>query len=117
MVLKSDESAFIVRAQLHSSALPTANTNLITDIAGPSTTTSGAVKFVIYMAVSIATGVINLKRTRGGTTVTEQLTTGNTAANLGYTFEIFVDQGETINIQYSATTGTVNKLFVIEKQL
>ena len=110
-----NESLFTVRAQIHNAALPGANTNLITDIAGPSTTSAGLVMFRIYACTSIA-GDLNLKRTRGGVTTTEKLFT--LVPNVPQNFDnVAVDQAETINLQLSTTTGTMIKLFVIEKSV
>ena len=93
--------------------LPGANTNLITDIAGPSTTSAGLVMFRIYACTSIA-GDLNLKRTRGGVTTTEKsfILVPNVPQNFD---NVAVDQAETINLQLSTTTGTMISLFVIEK--
>lgn len=90
MPITSTESPFSVRAQLHNSALPAANTDLITAV-GPTVTTIGAVKFQIYACCSIA-GNLNLRRTRSATTVSEQLAA--LTANQAFQTEIFVDQGE-----------------------
>jgi hypothetical protein len=112
MSITGIQSAFTVRAQLHNSALPAANTNLISDITGPSTVGQGAVKFVIYACSTIA-GALNLRRTRSAVTVTE--TIGTLVANTALTAEVYVDQGETINLQTVATGGTMLKLMVVEK--
>jgi hypothetical protein len=118
MVLTSSESAYLVRAQIHNSALPSANSNLITNIDGPSSTTTGAVRFQVYWSVSVTTGNFVLKRTRSAATSTELIGANPTTANQIINFDnIIVDQGETINFQCTVTTGTINKLFVIEKQL
>jgi hypothetical protein len=100
-------TGFNVRAQLHNSALPAANTNLISDVS-PTGTASGATQFRIYAHVSIA-GDLNLKRTRSAVTNTERLASFTTTSPAA-TVDILVDQGETINLQFSATAGTVHKL-------
>lgn len=107
-----------LRAQLHNSALPAANTNLITDITASAfypNSDQGPYFLSIYASVSIVGNLI-LRRTRAGVTVSEQLAalTANQITNIP---AIPVDQGETINLQFSATTGTINKLVVLEKVL
>ena len=86
-------SAFTVRAQLHNSTLPAANTNLISDITGPSTAGVGAVKYVIYACSSVIGNYI-LRRTRSAVIVSEQLNQTATVAGAVYTFKVLVDQGE-----------------------
>jgi hypothetical protein len=96
MPITSTESPHTVRTQLHNSALPAANTDLITAI-GPTTTAIGVVNFKIYAFISIAGNLI-LRRSRSAVTVSEQLA-AVTAAQLVNIDNIPVDQGETINVR------------------
>lgn len=69
--------------------------------------------FRIYVALSVV-GIVTVRRTLGGVTVSEQLNSGNpVSANSAYGFDILVDVGETINLQTSVAT-TILKCNVVE---
>ena len=107
-----DSSGLTVRSQLHNSTLPAANTDLLGAAVGPTAATSGAVNFKVYVCCSIAGNLI-LRRTRSAVTVSEQIA-ALTANVVSIIDNIPVDQGETINLQLSTTTGTMLKLMLIE---
>ena len=61
-----------------------------------------------------ASGVLSVRRTKDGVTVSEQLNAGSAlVANAAYLFDIIVDEGETINLRYSVN-ATCLKLSVVE---
>lgn len=67
----------------------------------------------IYASFS-ASGILSVIRTVNGVSVTEQLNNGAAlAANSAYGFEISIDYGETINLQYSVS-ATALKVAVYE---
>ena len=69
--------------------------------------------FRIY-ACFAASGVLTVRRTKDGVTVSEQLNSGTAlTANAAYLFDIIVDEGETINLRYSVN-ATCLKLSVVE---
>ncbi|MCW3989134.1 MAG: hypothetical protein NWE88_03560 [Candidatus Bathyarchaeota archaeon] len=88
----------------------TANTDIFSADLEPS---SSATTFRIYACMNTA-GVLTVRRTRGGTTVSEDLNAGaNLVANSAYMFEILVEELETINLQYDVN-ATVISLKVFE---
>jgi len=88
----------------------TANTNIFTTDLTP---TYKPCIFRIYCCFS-ASGVLTVRRTYVGVTVSENLNSGTTlVANASYMFDIVVDEDETINIQYSVS-ATCIKLSVVE---
>jgi len=69
--------------------------------------------FRIY-ACFAAAGILIIRRTRGGVTISENLNAGaSLVADAGYMFDIIVDDGDTINLQYSVAT-TAKKVSVVE---
>ena len=88
-----------------------ANTNIFASDLSP---TNSPTTFRIYATFS-ASGVLSVVRTRAGTSVTEQLNSGNALnANAAYIFDIIVESGESINLQYSvAATALVLKVVEI----
>jgi hypothetical protein len=94
----------IAKAALFNTALPAAEANwLASDI----TPTNSPSYFRIYACVSV-TGVLRVVRTQGATTVTENLNGGNSlTAGASYLFDIPVRSGDSINLRYSVTTGTI----------
>jgi len=80
----------------------TANTNIFSSDLTPSlATTSNPVYFRIFACFN-ASGVLSVVKTKGATTVTMQLNGGNAlVANALYAFDIAVESGESINLQYS----------------
>jgi hypothetical protein len=88
----------------------TANTNIFSTDLSP---TRSPVLFRIYATFDTA-GVLSVVRTRGTVSVVEQLNSGNNLnANCAYIFDIVVEEGETINFQYSAN-ATCLVLKIIE---
>jgi hypothetical protein len=88
----------------------TANTNVFSSDLSP---TSTPTTFRIYVCFS-ASGVLTVKRTRAGVTISEQLNGGSPlSANAAYAFDIPVESGESINLQYSVDAVAL-KLTVIE---
>jgi len=88
----------------------TANTNIAPTDLSPTYTPS---IFRVYCCFS-ASGVLTVRRTRGGVTVSEQLNGGAAlTANAAYMFDVLVDSGETVNLQYSVG-ATALKLSVME---
>jgi hypothetical protein len=85
-----------------------ANTNIF---ASDLTPTNSPTAFRIYACFSAA-GVLSVVRTKAGTTVREQMNAGNALnANAAYVFDIVVESGESINLQYSvAATALVLKV-------
>jgi len=88
----------------------TANTNIFDSDLSPTYTPC---IFRIYCCFN-ASGVLTVRRTKAEVTVSQQLNAGATlVANAGYLFDIIVDSGETINLQYSVN-ATCLKLSVVE---
>jgi len=85
-----------------------------TDIFGSNLTpTNSPTTFRIYVCFDAA-GVLTVRRTSGGTTVSEQLNSGTTlTANAAYIFDVPVESGESINLQYSVN-ATALKIMVLE---
>ncbi len=68
----------------------------------------------IYVNVSIA-GTIRIARTVDNNTITENLNSGsNLIANASYMFTSEWRNGDTINIRYSTTSGTIKILRIDE---
>jgi len=88
----------------------TANTNIFASDLSPTNTPT---TFRIYACFD-ASGVLTVRRTKNATTVSEQLNAGTAlTANVAYIFDIIVEAGETINLQYSVN-ATALKLAVLE---
>jgi hypothetical protein len=88
-----------------------AGTNIFASDLSP---TNSPTVFRIYATFN-ASGVLSVVRTKAGTSVTEQLNSGNALnANAAYIFDIIVESGESINLQYSvAATALVLKVVEI----
>jgi hypothetical protein len=101
----------IAKAALFNTALPAAEANWLgSDI----TPTNSPSYLRIYACVSVA-GILRVARTIGGTTLTENLNSGNNlVAGAAYMFTVPWRSGDSINIRYSVTTGTINRLLVDE---
>lgn len=68
----------------------------------------------IYCTFDTA-GVLSLRRKFLATTVTEKLNSGNNlSSNSAYMFEVFVDSGESVNLQYSATATALSLKIISE---
>ena len=90
----------------------TADTDIFSDDFTPAVTPT---TFRIYATFDVA-GVLSIRRTKSGVTVTEQLNAGVTlAANAAYIFDIFVEYDESINIRYSVDANCI-VLKVLEVQ-
>ena len=88
----------------------TANTNILSQNIAP---TRSPVLFRIYATFN-ASGVLSVVRKQGTVSVVEQLNGGNPLnANAAHIFDIIVEQGETINLQYSVS-ATCLVLKVVE---
>jgi hypothetical protein len=87
-----------------------ANTNIFASDLSP---TNSPTVFRIYATFNVS-GVLSVIRTKAGNSVTEQLNSGNALnANAAYIFDIIVESGESINLQYSVN-ATALVLKVIE---
>ncbi|GAI76734.1 unnamed protein product, partial [marine sediment metagenome] len=61
------------------------------------------------------TGILRVARTVEGVTVTEDLNSGaDLVAGAAYIFDVPWRTGDSINIKYSVTTGTINRLLIDE---
>jgi hypothetical protein len=90
----------------------TANTNIFAQDLSPSNPPTA---FRIYACLS-SSGILTVRRTKAGTTISEQLNSGlSLNGNCAYIFDIMVDQGETINLWYSVN-ATALKISVYEIQ-
>jgi hypothetical protein len=90
--------------------LVTANTNIFASDLSP---TNNPTTFRIYACFDTS-GILTVRRTKAGITVSEQLNDGSAlVANGAYMFDIIVESGETINFQYSVD-ATVIVFKVIE---
>jgi len=91
----------------------TANTDIFSSDIIPLTVPS---YLRIYVTFDTA-GVLTLKRTNSGTTISENLvgegTGGSLVENVPYIFDIITDDEETYNLQYSVN-ATLLKLIVLE---
>jgi hypothetical protein len=101
----------IAKAALFNTALPAAESNwLASDI----TPTNSPSYLRIYVCVSVA-GVLRVARTVSATTITENLNSGNSlVADAAYMFDVAWRSGDSINIRYSVTTGTITILRIEE---
>jgi hypothetical protein len=80
----------------------TANTNIFSSDLTPSFATTNNPSYFRIFACFNASGVLSVVKTKGTTTVTMQLNSGNALnANALYAFDIAVESGESINLQYS----------------
>jgi hypothetical protein len=77
------------------------------------TPTNSPTIFRIYACFD-ASGVLSVQRTKGAVTVSERLNGGVAlSANAAYLFDILVESGESINLQYSVA-ATALSLKVVE---
>jgi hypothetical protein len=80
----------------------TADTNIFSSNLTPSLATTTNPSYFRIFACFDASGVLSVVKTRGTVTVTMQLNSGNALnANCLYAFDIIVESGESINLQYS----------------
>ena len=81
-----------------------ANTNIFSSNLTPS---HSPTLLRIYVCFN-ASGVLTVRRTRGGTTVSEILNAGNNLnANCAYMFDVIVESGDSINLQYSVAATAI----------
>jgi len=100
----------INRVNVVNAALPAANTDILTAISPM--LDPGVLR--IYVCMSIA-GVLAVNRTYGGSGRLELLNSGVAlVAGAAYMFTVVYRSLETINLQYSTTTGTIYKLQIDE---
>jgi hypothetical protein len=101
----------IAKAALFNTALPTAESNWL---ASNITPTNSPSYLRIYVCVSVA-GILRVARTVSATTITENLNSGNSlTADAAYMFDVAWRSGDSINIRYSVTTGTIKILRIEE---
>ncbi len=103
----------IEKGVIHNTALPAANTDFFATVLSPTNTPT---LFRIMAAISVA-GNLNVTITRGGNTQTLTLNTiPGPALNADglYILDVLVHSGDTINLQYSVTGGTIRVVRVQE---
>lgn len=100
----SDVIIPIAKASVFNTALPTAELGWLTTAITPTNTPS---YLRIYVCVSVA-GILRVARTVSSTTVTENLNDSVAlTASSAYTFTVPWRIGDSINIRYSVTSGTI----------
>jgi hypothetical protein len=104
----------ILKASVFNASV-SANTNIFASALTP---TYSPTLFRIYCAFNAA-GILSVTRTRGTTTVTEQLNSGASLnANAAYVFDVVVESGDRINLQYIVSaTALVIKVVEIPSML
>ena len=101
----------LAKADLFNTALPAAEANWLGSDVEPTNSPS---YLRIYACVSV-TGILRVARTIGGTTLTEDLNSGTAlVAGAAYLFTVPWRTGDSINIRYSVTTGTITRLLIDE---
>lgn len=102
-----------VRVEQHNETLPaTADTPLFTAI----TPNLYPAIYSVNCAFSV-TGTLKVKRTTAGATSDEYLNSGNNLeSNTLYTFSVISGQNDSISLVYSATSGNVLALYVVESK-
>lgn len=103
----------LIKGDIFNTAI-TAATDIFSSDLSPSYASSiYGTYFRIYVTFDTA-GVLTVRRTKSGTTISEQLNSGaNLNANSAYVFDVFMDENETMNLQYSVN-ATALKLTVKE---
>jgi hypothetical protein len=97
------EYKFILKGSLLNTSV-VANTNIFAADLSPTNTPT---TFRIYACFD-ADGVLTVRRKRGTVTVSEQLNAGSDLeANAAYMFDIVVESGETVNLQYSVDATAI----------
>ena len=101
----------IAKAAIFNTALPAAEANWI----GADITPTNSPSYIrIYVCVSVA-GILRVARTIGGVPLTEDLNAGNNlVAGAAYMFTVPWRTGDGIDIRYSVTAGTINRLLIDE---
>lgn len=101
----------IAKAAIFNTALPAAEANWLGSDISPTNSPS---YIRIYVCVSV-TGILRVVRTVSEVTVTEDLNSGTAlVAGAAYLFTVPWRTGDSINIRYSVTTGTINRLLIDE---
>ena len=101
----------IAKAAIFNTALPAAEANWLGSDIEPTNSPS---YLRIYACVS-ATGILRVARTVSAVTVTEDLNSGTAlVADAAYMFTVPWRTGDSINIRYSVTTGTIKRLLIDE---
>ncbi|GAI82723.1 unnamed protein product [marine sediment metagenome] len=101
----------IAKAAIFNTALPAAEANWLGSDIEPTNSPS---YLRIYTCVSV-TGILRVARTVAAVTVTEDLNSGTTlTADAAYMFTVPWRTGDSINIRYSVTTGTIKRLLIDE---
>ncbi len=101
----------LAKAAVFNTALPAAEANWLGSDIEPTNSPS---YLRIYACVSV-TGILRVARTQNATTLTEDLNSGTAlVADGAYMFTVPWRTGDSINIRYSVTTGTVNRLLIDE---
>lgn len=106
----------MIKADVHNSALPAAEANLLGTALTPIYNYS---TFNIQVAVSIA-GILRVTITRSGNTQTVNLNVvagPSLVADALYQFKMMATIGDTINFKYSTTGGTIKILKIVESSL
>jgi hypothetical protein len=94
---------FILKGSLFNTSIA-ANTNVFTTDLSPTYTPT---TFRIYACFE-SSGVLTVRRKKGAVTVSEQLNSGTAlVANAAYMFDILLESGETINLQYSVDATVI----------
>jgi hypothetical protein len=92
----------------------TANTNIFSTSLTPSLATATNPSYFRIFACFNASGVLSIVKTKGTTTVMIQLNGGGAlSANCLYAFDIIVEYGESVNLQYSVNATAID-LKVVE---
>ncbi len=101
----------LAKAAIFNTALPDAEANWLgTDI----TPTNSPSYLRIYACVSV-TGILRVARKVDAVPVTEDLNSGTAlTADAAYIFDVPWRTGDSINIRYSVTTGTIKRLLIDE---
>ncbi len=102
----------VAKAAIFNDALPAAEAPWLgADI----TPTNSPSHIRIYVCVSVA-GILRIARTNGGVTVVENLNSGGAlVAGAAYNFVPIVWRtGDSINIRYSVTAGTILRMLIDE---
>ena len=93
----------LTKGSLFDSALPSAEAAWLTDI---SITASGTMRVTVQASIA---GILRVVITRSATTKTLNLNENTSlVASALYTFDVPVKSGDTFNLRYSTTTGTID---------
>ena len=97
------EYKFILKGSLFNTSIK-ADTDIFATYLSPTNTPT---TFRIYTCFD-TDGVLTVRRKKGTVTVSEQLNSGSAlVANAAYMFDIVVESGETVNLQYSVDATAI----------